>query len=57
MTYYDSPLWSPKTESEQEMIDWWEREIAREWVWDLLRQERDDCDHYFFLPDHGDFVF
>ena len=57
MTYYDSPLWSPKTESEQEMINRWEREVARDWVWPLLKQERDDYDDHFFSSDQEDFVF
>ena len=57
MTYYDSPLWSPKTESEQEMVNRWEIEVARDWVWPLLKQERDDYGDYFFLSDQEDFVF
>jgi len=57
MTYYDSPLWSPKTESEQELVNRWEIEVARDWVWPLLKQERDDYGDYFFLSDQEDFVF
>ena len=57
MTDFDSPLWLPKTESEKEMINGWEREVARDWVWALLKQERDDYDNYFFFSDHEDLVF
>jgi len=57
MTYYDSPLWSPQSQSEKEMIDWLEREIAQDWVWPLLKQERDDYDYYFFSCDNKDFIF
>ena len=57
MTYYDSPLWSPQSQSEKEMIDWLEREIAQDWVWPLLKQERDDYDYYFFSCENEDFIF
>ena len=49
----DSPLWLPKAESGKEMINGWEREVA-DWVWALLKQERDDYDNYFFFSDHED---
>ena len=39
------------------MIDWLEREIAQDWVWPLLKQERDDYDYYFFSCENEDFIF
>ena len=57
MTYYESPIWSPESQSEKEMIEWLELELSRDWVWPLFRQERDDYDDYFFSCDKDDFSF
>ena len=57
MKCQDSPLWSPQSHSEKEMIDWLEREIARDWVWPLLKQERDDYEDHFFSCEENEFIF
>lgn len=57
MKYYESPIWSPESQSEKEMIEWLELELSRDWVWPLFRQERDDYDDYFFSCDKDDFSF
>lgn len=51
MSHYDPPLWSPQTQSEQEMIDWLEYDAAQDWVIALLKLEREDFDLDLFL--HG----
>jgi len=54
MSDYTPPLWSPQTQTEQEMIEWLEYDAAQDWVIALLRLEREDFDLDLFLYDKSE---
>lgn len=54
MSDYTPPLWSPRTQTEQEMIEWLEYDAAQDWVIALLKLEREDFDLDLFLYDKSE---